>query len=115
MCFESDQTWAFAVRMADLSRQNAGPTGRIDRDRRAEVVMTAFDLHAHANNSVTSHHWFRNARAFMNDNAIVLGTSQQDLVHHRATKAQRGTPTTKPFARDCNVVSLARVENSFIK
>src|SRR3546814_565913 len=106
MCFESDQTRAFAVavRMADLSRQNASSTSRVDCNGSAEVVMTAIDLHAHTNNSFTFQHGFRYSRAFMNDNAIVLRTPQQDLIHYRATKSQRGTPTAKPFARDSNVV-----------
>src|SRR6185503_270775 len=116
MSFESDQArpFAHAVRVSNLSRQDPRPSSRIDRERRSMIVMTAIDLNAHTHDSITVQHWLGDTRAFENFNSIVLRAAQQNLVHHRAAQTKRSSPA-KPFARNCDLMSLARVKNSFAK
>ena len=86
-----------------------------DAMSRREVEMLAVGLYAHACNSLAIEYRFSDARAFVNDDAIVPSRSQQDLVHHRATQSECSASADKPRARNGHVMSLARVKNSFIK
>src|SRR6185295_7623386 len=47
VCFECDETRAFAVTVVELSREYASASGGVDRNGRAKLVLRAVDLHAH--------------------------------------------------------------------
>src|SRR5258707_1480768 len=109
MNFECDQFWLclmFSRFSLHITGEEASTASCVDCDRCAELLLTNLRLNLNSSNTFVFFDKTSYRGVFQHTNTNLLGSSQQILVHHGPTQAERRW-TAEPTARNRDVPPLA--------